>query len=124
MNHYVFPGLSGPHKYLGLINALTGYVAQSHGVSVDDIKSKSRKSEVKESRFICMYMLRTFTDMTLEDIGLQYKRDHATVLYAVGDIQYQIDNGLGMRVGSSHRYVNNYIKELERKFITSKYLIT
>ena len=119
---YIHPGLEQRHKHHNLINTLTGYVCESYGVSVAMVKSPSRKAGVKNPRFVCMYMLRTFTDMTLEDIGDVYFRDHATVLHAVNDIIYQLDQNTYLKINNQRRYLANYIKELERKFITSKYL--
>lgn len=120
MSPYIFPGVEKRHKHTNLINALTGYVAESHGITVAQIKSDSRKAKIKNPRFICMYMLRTFTDLTLDIIAESYgRKSHGSVLNAVSDVEFQTSLSTAQA-----KYTANYIKELERKFITSKYLIT
>jgi len=117
---YITPGLPTANRHQSLINALTGYVAESHKVKASDIKSQSRKDTVKQPRFICMYMLRKFTDLSLREVAGAYsKKSHGTVLNAVEDVEYTM--GL---TSAKAKYLRNYIKELEKKFITSKYLVS
>ena len=67
-----------------------------------------------------MYMLRTFTDLTLDIIAESYgRKSHGAVLNAVEDVDYVL--GLSSAKG---KYLRHYIKELEKKFITSKYLLS
>ncbi len=115
---YVFPGVEKRHKHQQLINALMGYVCEIYKITIGVMKGKSRRGEVVEARYVCMYMLRTFTNLTLDLIGESFERDHATVLYG----QKQITKRLADSI-PKNAYLCNYIKELEKKFIVSKYLI-
>ena len=54
-----------------------------YNVSVEDLKSRSRKRSITFPRQIAMYLTRKYTDHSLADIGALYNRDHSTVLHAV-----------------------------------------
>lgn len=62
---------------------IRSFVGTQFKVSVDQLKSKSRKRSIAYPRQIGMYMTRKFTDQSLADIGELYKRDHSTVLHAI-----------------------------------------
>ncbi|MBV5318568.1 MAG: chromosomal replication initiator protein DnaA [Desulfobulbaceae bacterium] len=52
-------------------------------VSIDDLRSRSRKRSVSFPRQMAMYLTRKYTKKSLADIGDMYNRDHSTVLYAI-----------------------------------------
>ncbi len=57
-------------------------VAQHYGVSVEVLRSKSRKRQVSWARQVAMYILRHETDASLLQIGMQLGgRDHTTVMH-------------------------------------------
>ncbi len=58
-------------------------VGCQYNVSVEDLKSRSRKRSVSFPRQVAMYLTRKYTDHSLADIGALYNRDHSTVLHAV-----------------------------------------
>ncbi len=58
-------------------------VGCQYNVSVEDLKSRSRKRSISFPRQIAMYLTRKHTDQSLADIGALYNRDHSTVLHAV-----------------------------------------
>ncbi len=56
--------------------------ARHFGVSVDDLKGKSRRKEIALARQVAMYLAREETDAALAAIGAALGgRDHSTVLY-------------------------------------------
>jgi chromosomal replication initiation ATPase DnaA len=61
------------------------------GVSVEEIKSKSRVHHKVEARFISAYVMRE-SGMTYSEIGRALKRDHSSALHACRTIQVAIDN--------------------------------
>jgi len=75
MNPYIYPGLEIKHKYTDLLKDMTEYVAASHGTTYENMLSSSRQTKNKDSRFICMYMLKKCTDLTYTYIGEYYNRD-------------------------------------------------
>ena len=59
-------------------------VADHFGITVADLKSKKRDSEIAVPRQICMYLMRTMTDTALKGIGAVLGgKDHSTVKYGV-----------------------------------------
>ena len=67
-------------------------VADHFGITVADLKSKKRDSEIAVPRQICMYLCRVFTDEKLETIGAALKKtNHATVSYGYDKIKSEIE---------------------------------
>ena len=61
-------------------------IGRQFRVSVDDLRSRSRKRSITFPRQVGMYLTRKYTDKSLADIGSLYNRDHSTVLYAIKTI--------------------------------------
>ena len=75
----------------------------------EQIKSRSRKKEIALPRQIAMYFARKFTDSSLQIIGREFNRDHATVLHSVKKIERQI------RISAKFRHQMEYLKiQLEK----------
>ena len=68
-------------------------------VTRDELCSSSRKRSVTVPRQIAMYLARSFTDATLDAIGKEFKRDHATVIHSVRKIK----NALKMNSKIKHQ---------------------
>ncbi len=78
----VLHGLMGaPARLDGKI--IRDFIGCQYNVSVEDLKSKSRKRSITFPRQIGMYLTRKFTEQSLADIGALYNRDHSTVLHAI-----------------------------------------
>jgi chromosomal replication initiator protein len=58
-------------------------IGRQFRVSIDELRSRSRKRSVAFPRQIAMYLTRKYTNISLADIGNIYNRDHSTVLYAI-----------------------------------------
>ena len=68
-------------------------VADHFGITVADLKSKKRDSEIAVPREICMYLMRTMTDTALKGIGAVLGgKDHSTVKYGVEKIAKDIES--------------------------------
>ncbi len=62
-------------------------VAEHFGVRAEDITSKKRNSEFVEPRQVVMYLCRSMTDTTYQNIGkILEKKDHTTIIHGVNKI--------------------------------------
>ena len=59
------------------------YTSREFGVHIEDMKSKSRKRELVYARFAAMKLMRDYTRLSLAEIGAQFGRSHADVLYGL-----------------------------------------
>ncbi len=75
-------------------------VARYFSISVEDLKSKSRKKEVVNARQVAMYLAKEHTQYSLKAIGYHFGgRDHATVIHAIRTVNeavqdYKVSNDL------------------------------
>lgn len=63
--------------------SIRDFIGCQYNVSVEELKSKSRKRSITFPRQVGMYLTRKYTDQSLADIGTLYNRDHSTVLHAI-----------------------------------------
>ena len=52
-----------------------------------DLKSSSRSIKIARARQIAMFFLKNVTDMSLAQIGKEFNKNHATVIYACKKIE-------------------------------------
>jgi chromosomal replication initiator protein len=57
-------------------------VADTFGVSVEDLVGPGRPQSIAEPRQIAMYLCRRMTRLSLQAIGASFARNHATVVHA------------------------------------------
>ena len=68
------------------IEHIINEVSRTTGVSVDDIRSKKRTANISDARKMVFYILREVTDMSFEEIGKEFGRDHSTVIYNIREM--------------------------------------
>ncbi|MBW4466611.1 MAG: chromosomal replication initiator protein DnaA [Pegethrix bostrychoides GSE-TBD4-15B] len=76
-----------------ILNAIT----ETYGISIEELKSSSRRREISVARQIGMYLMRQHTDLSLPKIGEVFGgKDHTTVLYSCEKItqQKEVDGDL------------------------------
>jgi len=61
------------------------------GINESDFYGRTRKYEIIFPRHLAIYLIRYFTDKTLEEIGDILHRDHATILNSIKAAQDLID---------------------------------
>lgn len=89
-------------------DGISGCVANYFKVSVEELKSKRRTQNIVYPRMMAMYLIRKFTDYSLQSIGGAFgSRDHTTVIHAIGKIE-----GEATRNPQTMRTLDNLMKEL------------
>ena len=85
INYYAIPGVA-PSYYQ--------YISESalkYGITIDQLKLKTRKEPIAEARMYAMYLIRLNTKLTVNQIGDKYNKNHASVTHAKKTIQNRID---------------------------------
>lgn len=90
------------------IDEVQKYVGDYFGVSVEMLKSKTRKKEIVIARQISMYFAKEYTGFSLKSIGYHFGgRDHSTVIHAI-----QTVNDMMLE----KKELKMYIEDLRKKF--------
>ena len=73
-------------------------ISQELKVSIEDLKSSSRRREISTTRQIGMYLMRQHTDLSLPRIGEEFGgKDHTTVMYSCDKIASNMDKDRQLR---------------------------
>ena len=73
------------------IQRIQKIVSEYFQISVDDIRSKKRSSNISFPRQIAMYLCRTMTSESFPKIGIEFGgKDHSTVMHSVEKIEKEI----------------------------------
>ncbi len=73
-------------------------VARHYGISVEDLRGKSRQPQVAWARQVAMYLLREETEHSLAQIGMVLGgRDHTTILHGCVKVDQTIQASLARR---------------------------
>lgn len=67
-------------------------VARTFEVTSEDIKSPKRASQISQARQVAMYVVREVTNLSYEEIGKEFGRDHSTAIYAVQQVERNMKN--------------------------------
>jgi len=58
------------------------------GVTVGDLKGKSKESRIVNARHVAMAVMRVFFECSFADIGRVFNRGHATVMHACKRVEF------------------------------------
>ena len=82
-------------------------VCEHFGITLDQIKSKSRSNDIAKPRQIAMYLSKNMTDASLDSIGsLLGGRDHSTIIHVINKITDEYE---------SYEYIHNSIDTIKKK---------
>ncbi len=81
------------------IDVIQQYVAEGYGMSVEDLTSSKRTAEVSLARQVAMYISRSHTEASLQQIGYAFKKkDHTTVIHACKKIAEMLKSDPKIRI--------------------------
>ena len=81
-------------------------VCDYFNVTIDELKTKSRKSEYVTARSVAWYIMLKETKITTERAGLIFSKDHATVLHGNRKVEQRI---------TIYKDFARKVREIERK---------
>jgi len=75
--------LSQEEKRLAInVNSIKKIVGKYFKINIEDFESKRKTQSVAWPRQVAMFLCTELTDMSLPEIGREFKRDHSTVVHA------------------------------------------
>ena len=74
------------------VDRILDAVSKKYGISTEDIKAKKRSANIVNARHICIYLIRQMTDISFDDIGEFFSRDHSTIISAFKKIDSNISS--------------------------------
>ena len=72
------------------VDTIISCVARRTHVDPEDILGRKRNKEIKNARNICMYIIRSLTQLSLPKIGSYFERDYSTVHSNLDAVEKQI----------------------------------
>ena len=64
------------------------YISKYYGLEESVTRGQQRTRDAVTARQIAMYLIRSMTNLSLDDIGKQFdNRDHSTVLYSIKQVE-------------------------------------
>ena len=89
LKDYISKGMSEKND----IRRIQKIVSDFFQISVEDIKSKKRSSNISFPRQIAMYLCRNMTSESFPKIGIEFGgKDHSTVIHSVEKIEQEMKN--------------------------------
>ncbi len=72
------------------IEEIIDSVCSAFNLSLERLRSRSRKKELVVARNTAFYLARKFTDLTLKEIGKRFNRRHSTVIKGITSIEKEM----------------------------------
>ena len=113
-------GLREECRYLVRINDVERIVCDAFGVSVHDMRSRTRRKSISGPRSIAMYVARKLTRAAWREIGQYFGgRDHSTVVAAAKRVDEWINESIKVDLPNSCRGTTwgEVVRELEERLV-------
>lgn len=72
-------------------------VAQSWGVTEEDLKGTRRPKHLVTPRHVAMWMIRRHCELSFPELGRLFSKDHSTIQHAVDKIESMLESDVGLR---------------------------
>lgn len=70
---------------------ILGEVSSRFGVTVDELKGKSRVAKIALARHVAVYIIKKLTDQSLPAIGRIFNRNHTTVIASIDAVEKRME---------------------------------
>ncbi|MDD6024378.1 MAG: chromosomal replication initiator protein DnaA [Oscillospiraceae bacterium] len=77
----------GKESFLPTPQLVISEVSAYYNISESILRGKARDKTTAEARQVSMYLIRNLTSLSLEDIALEFGKDHSTVLHSINKIE-------------------------------------
>lgn len=77
----------GKEKLLPSPQLIIAEVASYYNINESDIRGTARNKVTAEARQMSMYLIRTLTTLSLQDIAAEFGKDHTTVMHSIDKIE-------------------------------------
>ena len=85
--------------YIPTPDVIIKETANYYSLKEEDLRGQNRSKNTAMARQVSMYLMRSLTNLSLKDIGIQYEdRNHATVLASIRKVEELLKNDASMAV--------------------------
>ncbi len=74
-------------------NLIISQVCKFYSVDEITLRGSQKSKGISEPRQVAMYLVRKLTNLSLPEIGLQFAKDHSTVLYNIRKVEVALKDG-------------------------------
>jgi chromosomal replication initiator protein len=83
--------LKRSNEYIPSPDVIIDYICKYYNLDETIIRGQQRVRDAVQARQIAMYLIRSMTNLSLDDIGKEFdNRDHSTVLYSIDKVEKQM----------------------------------
>ena len=83
--------LKRSNEYIPSPGVIIDYVCKYYNLDEDAIRGPQRRRDITQARQAAMYLIRSMTNLSLDDIGREFgNRDHTTVLHSLDKVEAQM----------------------------------
>ena len=91
VNRAIIDIVKSNNRYIPTVPIIIHACASFFDVTDEAILGKSRSATVVKARQIAMYLVQRMLDSSLNAIGVEFDRDHTTVMYSIAAVKENID---------------------------------
>ena len=83
--------LKRSNEYVPSPSVIIDYICKYYNLDEASIRGPQRRRDMTQARQVAMYLIRSMTNLSLDDIGREFgNRDHTTVLHSLDKVEAQI----------------------------------
>lgn len=83
--------IRGEEKIVPTPSLIIDEVSSFYNISESVLRGNKRDKRTAEARQVCMYLIRSMTTLSLEDIAQEFGKDHTTVMHSINKIGSELN---------------------------------